>query len=74
MQLFTRKFTTMTFANRLLYLVCSHLPLSAVLKLMAAVDQLHVEVRRADEGQAGYGCGADQVQDAAETRNRLGNE
>ena len=41
---------------------------------MASVDQLHVEVRRADEGQASDRCGADQVQDAAETRNCLSDE
>ena len=43
-------------------------------KLATAIDQLHVEVRRADEGQAGDGGGADQVQNAAETGNRLGDE
>ena len=53
---------------------CKNLPLSAVLELVASVDQLHVEVRRADEGQASHRCGADQVQDAAETRNCFSDE
>ena len=48
--------------------------MSAVLELVASVDQLHVEVRRADEGQASDRCGADQVQDAAETRNCFSDE